>query len=83
MQPEYKQITPEAQLGGPIALIKDGDSVNVDVNAKVIDLEVSDEELEARKKAFVAPPLKVKRGTLFKYIRSVNTASDGCTTDEA
>ena len=78
-------ITPEAQAGGPIALVKDGDPIVIDARAdkRTIDLLISDEEWEARRKAWKAPPLKVSHGTLFKYIQSVSTASEGCVTDEA
>jgi dihydroxy-acid dehydratase len=77
-------ITPEAQVGGPIALVKDGDAIRIDArnNARTIDLLISDEEWEARQKAWVPPPLRVNQGTLFKYIQSVATASEGCVTDE-
>eukprot|EP01135_Chromosphaera_perkinsii_P002640 Nk52_evm8s226 gene=Nk52_evmTU8s226 len=76
-------ITPEAQEGGPIALIKDGDTVKVDAENKRIDMiDVSDEEMEKRRKEWKQPPLKVKRGTLFKYIKLVKSASEGCVTDE-
>ena len=77
-------ITPEAQVGGPIALVKDGDAIRIDArnNARTIDLLISDEEWEARQKAWVPPPLRVNQGTLFKYIQNVATASEGCVTDE-
>jgi len=75
-------ITPEAQKGGPIALVQNGDEINIDVNKKVIDILISDEEMAKRKAAFVAPPLKATRGTLYKYIKNVKSASEGCVTDE-
>lgn len=77
-------ITPEAQVGGPIALVKNGDPIRIDARseARTIDLLISDEEWEARRKAFVAPPLRSSFGTLFKYIQAVRTASEGCVTDE-
>ncbi|KAJ3071767.1 hypothetical protein HDU98_004818 [Podochytrium sp. JEL0797] len=74
-------ITPEAQVGGPIALLKDGDVVTIDADARVIDTNVSEEEMEARRKVWVAPAYKVKRGTLAKFIKNVSSASEGCTTD--
>ncbi|MFN3150916.1 dihydroxy-acid dehydratase [Bremerella sp.] len=75
-------VTPEAQVGGPIALAKDGDIITIDADKRVIDLEVSEEELAKRKAAWTAPPYKVKRGTLYKYIKNVKSASEGCVTDE-
>ncbi|MHC2067326.1 dihydroxy-acid dehydratase [Bremerella sp. T1] len=75
-------VTPEAQVGGPIALAQDGDTITIDADRRVIDLEVTEEELAKRKEAWVAPPYKVKRGTLYKYIKNVKSASEGCVTDE-
>mmetsp|Transcript_1621 Transcript_1621/g.2523 ORF Transcript_1621/g.2523 Transcript_1621/m.2523 type:complete len:640 (-) Transcript_1621:112-2031(-) len=77
-------ITPEAQVGGPIALVKNGDPIRIDARseARTIDLLISDEEWEQRRKDFVAPPLRSSFGTLFKYIQSVATATEGCVTDE-
>ena len=75
-------ITPEAQLGGPLGLLRDGDRVTIDADENRLDWDVSDEEMAERAKAWSAPPLKAKRGTLFKYIKSVKTASEGCVTDE-
>jgi dihydroxy-acid dehydratase len=75
-------ITPEAQVGGPLGLLQDGDTVTIDAEANRLDVEVSEEELEQRRKNWTAPPLKATRGTLFKYIKNVKTASEGCVTDE-
>jgi dihydroxy-acid dehydratase len=109
-------ITPEAQVGGPIALVKvcpingtilptvrfsfprnisihdknkhknskDGDPIRIDARpeARTIDLLISDEEWEERRKAWSPPPLRANSGTLFKYIQLVKTASEGCVTDE-
>ena len=75
-------VVPEAQEGGPIALVKDGDIVTLDAVNNRIEVNVSDEELQTRREAWLAPELKAKRGTLFKYIRSVKNASMGCVTDE-
>jgi dihydroxy-acid dehydratase len=77
-------ITPEAQVGGPIALVKDGDPIRIDARPKVrtIDLLISDEEWEKRQSEWTPPPLRVNQGTLFKYIQNVATASEGCVTDE-
>ena len=75
-------ITPEAQVGGPLALVQDNDIVTIDANTNRLDVEVSDEVLAERKKNWQAPPLKATRGTLFKYIKNVKSASEGCVTDE-
>ncbi|KAF8899716.1 dihydroxy-acid/6-phosphogluconate dehydratase [Mucidula mucida] len=74
-------VVPEAQVGGPIAFVRDGDVISVDAVKNTIELHVSDEELAERRKGWVAPPLKVKQGTLFKYIKVVEDASHGCITD--
>jgi dihydroxy-acid dehydratase len=76
-------ITPEAQEGGPLALVRDGDRITIDAAARVVDIEVSRQELAERQAAWVRPPYKATRGTLYKYIRSVKPASEGCVTDEA
>jgi dihydroxy-acid dehydratase len=75
-------VTPEAQDGGPIALVRDGEQITIDAEANRIDLAVSADELARRKAAFKAPPYKATRGTLYKYIKSVKSASQGCVTDE-
>jgi dihydroxy-acid dehydratase len=75
-------ITPEAQEGGTIALVKDGDIISLDANSNTISLEVSEEELEKRRETWVAPKLKFDRGVLYKYARTVSSASEGCVTDE-
>jgi dihydroxy-acid dehydratase len=75
-------ITPEAQEGGPIALVKNGDRVTIDAVRNRIEVEVSDGELAARRASWRMPPYKVTRGVLRKYIRSVRSASEGCVTDE-
>lgn len=75
-------VSPEAQVGGPIALVKDGDTISVDAESHVMDIVgVSDEELAARRAAWTAPPLKATSGTLYKYIKTVVSASEGCVTD--
>ncbi|KAJ6585027.1 dihydroxy-acid dehydratase [Mycena capillaripes] len=74
-------VTPEAQVGGPIALVRDGDVISVDAVANSIEMHVSPEELEARRATWVAPPLKVSQGTLYKYVKTVTDASSGCITD--
>ncbi|MEM9418028.1 MAG: dihydroxy-acid dehydratase [Planctomycetota bacterium] len=75
-------VVPEAQEGGPIALVKTGDAVTIDTDHGEINMDVSDAELEERCRAWTAPPLKARRGTLYKYIKNVKTASEGCVTDE-
>jgi dihydroxy-acid dehydratase len=75
-------VTPEAIDGGPIALARDGDRVTIDADADTITLEVSEDELSKRRAGWQRPPYKATRGTLFKYIKNVKTASEGCVTDE-
>jgi dihydroxy-acid dehydratase len=75
-------VSPEAQLGGPIALVRDGEVITIDAVSNRIDVAVSDEELATRRAAWKAPPLKVTRGILRKYVRLVSSASRGCVTDE-
>jgi len=75
-------VTPEAQDGGPIALVRDGDEIDIDAKRHTIELRVDASELGRRRAAFSAPPLKATRGVLARYIRSVRPASEGCVTDE-
>jgi dihydroxy-acid dehydratase len=75
-------VTPEAIDGGPIALARDGDPVTIDAESDTISLDVPDDELARRRKDWTRPPYKATRGTLFKYIKNVKTASEGCVTDE-
>lgn len=75
-------VTPEAQVGGNIALIKNGDPIKIDAINNTIDVLISDDELAKRRAEWVAPPLKAKRGVLYKYAKSVSSASEGCVTDE-
>ena len=75
-------VTPEAQEGGPIALVNTGDRITLDATKNQITLEVSDAELAARREKWKAPPYKFTRGTLHKYIKTVKSASEGCVTDE-
>ena len=74
-------VAPEAFVGGPIALINDGDSITIDAHERLIQLNVGQEELELRKAAWKKPALKYKRGLLAKYSRLVTTASQGAITD--
>ncbi len=75
-------ITPEAQVGGPLALVQDGDIVTIDADKLELSFAVSDAELKRRQATWTAPPLKFTRGTLYKYIKNVKSASEGCVTDE-
>jgi dihydroxy-acid dehydratase len=75
-------VTPEAQEGGAIALVRSGDRIVLDASTNSITVEVSDAELAARRAAWKAPAYKFTRGTLYKYIKNVKSASEGCVTDE-
>lgn len=75
-------ICPEAQEGGPIALVEDGDTITIDSDQNRIDVDLSDEVLARRRAAWTKPPYKAKRGALAKYIANVKPASQGCVTDE-
>ena len=75
-------VTPEAQEGGPIALVKDGDKIIIDATKNLIKVDITDDEMAKRKAGWVAPPYKATRGTLYKYIKAVKNASEGCVTDE-
>jgi dihydroxy-acid dehydratase len=74
-------ITPEAQLGGAIALLEDGDEVTIDSRNRTLSVALSDDELDARRQKWVAPESKYLSGVLRKYARLVSTASEGCVTD--
>jgi dihydroxy-acid dehydratase len=75
-------ITPEAQEGGPIALVSDGDRITIDAQRNEIRLNLSADLMAKRRKIWTAPPVKAARGILGKYIRTVKSASEGCVTDE-
>ena len=75
-------ITPEAQMGGNLALVKDGDIITIDAEKNIMNVEVSKEELESRRKNWKQPDYKIKSGSLFKYVKNVSSASEGCVTDE-
>ncbi len=75
-------ITPEAFEGGTIALVKDNDMIEIDAVNNKIHVEVSDEELAARRAQWKQPALKVSNGILFKYAKLVKNATEGCVTDE-
>ncbi|UUO07693.1 dihydroxy-acid dehydratase [Blastopirellula sp. J2-11] len=75
-------ITPEAQEGGPVALVQNGDIVTIDADTNSIDVDVPADEMAKRLAAWKAPAYKATRGTLYKYIKNVKSASEGCVTDE-
>ncbi|SHJ07007.1 dihydroxy-acid dehydratase [Aquimarina spongiae] len=75
-------ITPEAQEGGMIALVEDGDIITIDAETNTIEVAIDENELEKRKVAWKQPPLKFNRGVLYKYANTVSSASSGCVTDE-
>jgi dihydroxy-acid dehydratase len=74
-------ITPEAQDGGPIALVRDGDRIVIDASACELRVELSDQELAARRTAWREPAQRATSGVLGKYVRLVRSASEGCVTD--
>ncbi len=75
-------ITPEAQEGGLIALLKDGDQITIDATKHLIQVDLSDEEIKTRRSEWLQPPLKPKQGILFKYANAVSSAAKGCVTDQ-
>jgi len=75
-------VTPEAQIGGMIGMLKDGDPIVIDAVNNTIDVMLDEKEINARKAAWVDPPLKVTSGSLYKYAKTVSSASEGCVTDE-
>ena len=75
-------VTPEAQVGGPIALVKTGDLIVLDAEVNTINVDITDAQWESRRAAWKAPAYKSTRGTLYKYIKNVKSASEGCVTDE-
>ena len=75
-------IVPEAQEGGAIALVLDGDRITIDARQRLISVEISEEEMAQRREAWQMPAYKATRGTLYKYIKNVKDASQGCVTDE-
>ncbi|MGF1669299.1 MAG: dihydroxy-acid dehydratase, partial [Balneolaceae bacterium] len=74
-------VTPEAQLGGTIGLLQDGDVITIDADDRILNVDLTDAELEERRKNWKAPELKFKSGILYKYAKLVSTASEGCVTD--
>ena len=75
-------VAPEAQEGGPIALVETGDVITINAQENQIDVGLSDDELAQRKADWIMPPYKAERGALRKYIKNVKSAAEGCVTDE-
>ncbi|MCP4121308.1 MAG: dihydroxy-acid dehydratase [Bacteroidetes bacterium] len=75
-------VTPEAQVGGMIGMLKDGDPIVIDAINNTIDVQLDEAEINSRKAAWVDPPLKVTSGSLYKYAKTVSSATEGCVTDE-
>ncbi|KAI8537917.1 hypothetical protein RHMOL_Rhmol09G0061400 [Rhododendron molle] len=75
-------ICPEAQEGGPIALVENGDMITIDIRERRMDVLLTDEEMAERRKKWTPPPGKADKGVLYKYIKNVQSASKGCVTDE-
>jgi dihydroxy-acid dehydratase len=75
-------VVPEAQVGGPIALVRDGDTISIDAEANTLELvDVSESELQTRREAWQPRELRPKQGHLLKSVRNVSDASSGCVTD--
>ncbi len=75
-------ITPEAQAGGVLAILKNGDVVTIDADKNTLDVDLTEAEIASRFQGWKAPPYKITQGTLYRYIKTVSTASEGCVTDE-
>ena len=75
-------VCPEAQEGGMIGLLKDGDIITIDAEKNNISVALSDDEIKSRRTNWVQPALKVRKGSLYKYAKTVSSASQGCVTDE-
>ena len=75
-------VVPEAQEGGPIALLRDGDRIVIDARQHLLQVELDAGELERRRASWSMPPYKARNGTLYKYIKNVKSAAEGCVTDE-
>ncbi len=74
-------VCPEAQVGGPLALVHEGDSVTIDAQERLLQLHVDEAELERRRAAWTAPPPKYTSGVLYKFMKAVSSASTGAVTD--
>ncbi|KAJ0966671.1 hypothetical protein J5N97_023588 [Dioscorea zingiberensis] len=75
-------ICPEAQEGGPIGLVENGDEITIDIQKRRMDVKLTDEQLAERRSKWTPPAYKASSGVLFKYIKNVKSASSGCVTDE-
>jgi dihydroxy-acid dehydratase len=75
-------VAPEAQVGGPIALVEDGDRVLIDADTDRIELLVDEATLDERRRRWSAPPLKARAGLLYRYAHTVSSAAEGCVTDQ-
>ena len=75
-------IVPEAQEGGPIALLQNGDLITIDAESNTLSVALTDKEINQRRAQWVQPDYKFNKGVLYKYIKSVASASEGCVTDE-
>ena len=75
-------ISPEAQVGGTIAIVRDGDFITIDAEKNIINLEINKAEIKDRFESWKEPSLKVKNGSLYKYAKCVTSASFGCVTDK-
>ena len=75
-------ITPEAQNGGLIGLLEDGDRIVIDAERNILEVQLSDEVIKDRRSRWIAPPINAKNGILLKYAKTVSSASEGCVTDE-
>jgi dihydroxy-acid dehydratase len=75
-------ITPEAQVGGPIALLENGDEITIDAEKNILEAKLTSEEISKRKENWKQPPINANRGILRKYAKTVSSASEGCVTDE-
>jgi dihydroxy-acid dehydratase len=75
-------ITPEAQTGGVLAILKNGDVITIDAEKNILEVDLTEGDIAQRFKGWTAPPYKVTKGTLYRYIKTVSTASEGCVTDE-
>jgi dihydroxy-acid dehydratase len=73
-------VSPESALGGPIAAVRDGDTITIDVTNRRIDLDVPDEEIAARVQAYEVPPSTFRTGVMAKYAKLVSSASQGAVT---
>lgn len=74
-------VCPEAQVGGPLALVQEGDSITIDVDHRLLQLDISDEEMEKRRANWQAPEPRYTSGVLYKYMKAVSSASTGAVTD--